>query len=245
MRKVKHDFQMFDHSLNGGFANVESSIAELVDVRKSFVGKTVINGINLTIPKDSRVLITGSSGSGKSTCLRMFAGLETPDSGEVYIEGQHISKVDKQLFKIVGYGQQDPSLDSGLTVLENILFTSFYTSAKKRTEIIEEAHFLCSSFGLLKILNRMSDRTLSGGEQAKVAIIRAILRDPKMLLLDEPTSSVDPEGTEAIYKNLTEIYKQKRGSLVVVTHDVDQARPYFDINIHIESGKVVDKTKQK
>ena len=223
-------------------------IASLENVKKDFLGQPVLHGIDLAVERGETMIITGQSGSGKSTCLRTFADLEHPSSGKVSLFGKSLDDLSaKEKARIiadkVSYAQQDPNLDTGLSVFLNLtLTTRSIRHDLSRADIRNRASSIASFFGIRHLLDRAADKTLSGGERAKVAIGRALVKRPEIVFLDEPTGSVDPSGKVEIFEKLSQIKEEEGLTLVVVTHDLDQVRAFADREVVIESGKIVAET---
>ncbi len=220
-----------------------NNVVEISDVRKSYMGFTVLNGITLGIEKSTITSITGHSGSGKSTLLRIIQGIEKPDNGEVKIFDRKIdytssSKVIKNLIKQnIGIGFQSPMLMGNHSVLDNVnLYLEGKSIKPDNLRILE----LLSRFGMdsQKKLDQPAS-SLSGGEQMRVALVRALASEPKLLLLDEPTSAIDSKGTQNVFKNLREIVDTTGTTIVTVTHDFDLIKDYTDKKITIESGELL------
>lgn len=224
----------------------KETVASLKDVTKDFNHKRILHGISMDIYKNEMLLITGPSGSGKSTSIRILADLEEPTEGEAIMFGTNLQKTNTKkkrelIANRVSYGQQDPALDGGLSVFQNITLSARAIQTERtRDEIRERAGQLAVRLGICHLLERRADKTLSGGERAKVAIGRALVKEPDILLLDEPTGSVDPRGKVDIFETLSEIRHEEDLTIVVVSHDVNEIRPYVDREVIINSGLIVN-----
>lgn len=222
-------------------------VASLKDVVKDFPHQRVLHNVNFALPEKSTTLISGPSGSGKSTSVRMIASLEQPTSGEVQLFGKSTKNMRaKDLRKLisseVSYVQQDPALDSGLTVYENLLLTAQELKFKRRerAEIRERVGELALTFGITHLLNREANRALSGGEKAKVALARSLVKRPALLILDEPTSAVDPKGTVEIFERLQTLQQKEDLTMLIISHDDEMAREIATQEVVIDSGRTVD-----
>lgn len=222
-------------------------VASLKGVAKDFPHQRVLHNVSFDIPRGSTTLISGPSGSGKSTSIRMIADLERPTEGEVQLFGQSMRQMNpKVLRKVVAekvsFVQQDPALDGGLSVYENLLLTTQALRSKRRerAQIRERVGEVALMFGIAHLLDRQADMTLSGGEKAKVALARSLVKRPELLILDEPTSAVDPRGTTEIYSRLHEVGQREDLTIIMVSHDDEAARQIATREVIIDSGIVTD-----
>ena len=213
-----------------------SEVASLTNVIKDFPHQRVLHDSNFGIPEGSVTLICGPSGSGKSTSVRMIPDLEQPTEGEVHLFGESIRSMrSKDLRKIIGakvsYVQQDPALESGLTVYENLILTAqeLRPARRERPAIRKRANEMVEAFGIEKLANRNANRALSGGEKAKVALARALVKRPELLILDEPTSAVDPKGTVDIFNRLQTLNDEEGITMIIISHDDEMARTIEDV----------------
>lgn len=218
-------------------------VARLQDVTMAVDGTQIVKGVSIDVNPGEMLLVSGPSGSGKSTCIRMLAHLETPTTGDVELFGKSLDRMsDKKTEKLIAdkisIATQKPALSDNRTAWENLKGISESLGRKSRTEIAERAGQIAVSMGVVHLLDRPA-RLLSGGEQCRVAIGRALVKEPQLLILDEPTHMVDPVGTEEIFDTLASIQRQEGFTTVVVSHDVEQARHYADREIVIASGLVV------
>ena len=201
---------------------------EIKDLYKSYEkGKIkALNGINLTIKEGEFVSIIGPSGSGKSTLLNMLGALDIPDSGKINVAGKDL-KSDKKLNKFrseqIGFIFQLHNLIPNITVRENI-------------EIPMYTQKLSSS--------KMKPNKLSGGERQRVAIARALANNPSIILADEPTGSLDSKTSNKILKLLIDLHKDKKVTLIIVTHDMDVAK-LADRYIEVLDGKIISPNSDK
>ena len=220
-------------------------VVELNNVHKQFMGSTVIRGLSMEVRSREFIAITGHSGSGKSTLLRMMQCIESPDSGIVKILGNDVmslgEKKRKELIRNhVGIGFQAPLLLGNFSVKDNISLPANGNGHKISPERLIE---LAKYFDMLSIekLNQPA-MSLSGGEQMRVSIMRALAPKPKLLLLDEPTSALDSSGTIQTFKGLRELVDNETDAttVVVVTHDADLCRDFIDREYIIENGQIVN-----
>jgi polar amino acid transport system ATP-binding protein len=171
-----------------------SNVLELVNIRKSFGAELVLNDLSLTVPEHTATVLIGASGSGKSTLLRCINLLESIDDGQIFLDGEEISdpliNVD-EVRRRLGMVFQSFNLFPHKTVLENITLSPIQVHGKSKDEANAHAIQLLKRFDLADKADQYPDR-LSGGQQQRVAIIRSLAVSPRLLLLDEVTSALDP-----------------------------------------------------
>ena len=218
-----------------------ASFLRLTGVTKSYDGRGGIVGFSLDVAAGESVVIVGPSGSGKTTLLRLVAGLERPDAGEIWLEGRTVAGPKRNLVaphdRGLGFVFQDLALWPHLSVCRNLEFVlgSAAVPHVRRTERIEEALRLC------RIGAHLADRyphQLSGGEQQRVALARALVGAPRLLLLDEPLSSLDPELRVSLRGELASLRRQLHLTMIYVTHDADDAAILADRTVTLRSGRV-------
>ncbi len=214
---------------------MSNNIIELKDIRMSYDGEVVLDGINLTIKDGEFVTFLGPSGCGKTTTLRIIAGFESQDSGDVFFEGKNINAVPPYKRHINTIFQRY-ALFPHLNVYENVAF-GLKVKKVPKTEIpalIEETLALVNLKGLEK---RRID-TLSGGQQQRVAIARAIINRPKLLLLDEPLSALDLKLRKDMQVELKNLQKRTGITFIFVTHDQEEALSMSDTVVVMDKGKI-------
>ena len=194
-----------------------------------------LDGIDLTLEKGSRLSILGPSGSGKTTLLRLIAGLETPDSGDILLNGKDITNlpVHKRNF---GLMFQDYALFPHLNVYHNI---AFGLKMKKRTreQICQRVDQLLALTGLEGFENRRIDE-LSGGERQRVALARTLAPEPGLIMLDEPLSSLDRLLRKNLMQQLTQILSMVEATTIFVTHDHKEAATAGDLLMIMNLGRI-------
>ncbi|MDY2909563.1 MAG: amino acid ABC transporter ATP-binding protein [Oscillospiraceae bacterium] len=226
-------------------------ILEMNDIRKSFGGLEVLQGIDISVGKGETVSVIGPSGSGKSTLLRCATFLETADSGEIKYMGnkaawtdetgkmKYVSPSELKKFKsCFGLVFQQFNLFPHFTVLKNIIDAPVSVQKRSRDEVTEEAMAILEKMGLASKANEYPGR-LSGGQQQRVAIARALAMNPDILFFDEPTSALDPELTGEVLKVIRQLAEEKM-TMVVVTHEMDFARAVSDRVIFMDGGSIVE-----
>jgi bacitracin export ATP-binding protein bceA len=204
------------------------------DIKKKYNDQEVLRGIDLKIDKNEFVVILGASGSGKSTLLNILSGLEKADSGEVVYDNESISDYsEKQLTKFrkdkIGFVFQQYYLLNNLTVEQNVKVGANLANNKEYVDIIKE-------LGLEDRLSKYPNE-LSGGEQQRVSIARALAKKPTVLFLDEPTGALDEETGRKILEYLLKLKDNSYFTMIMVTHNENIAELANKI-IHVGSGRV-------
>lgn len=201
------------------------AILKLNDVCYSYEGsgekKNVLNNVNCSFEQGKFYAIIGKSGSGKSTLLSLMAGLDLPDSGDVIFEGESTDKLnlDDYRKKSVSIVYQDFCLFQLLTALENIMYPMELCHVEKE-KAIADAKELANLVSLPENLLDRYPGKISGGEQQRVAVARALTMDRRLLLADEPTGNLDSENSNNIITLLTKLAHEKNKCVIVVTHDI-------------------------
>lgn len=217
------------------------SVLRIVDIKKYFhTGEEdiqVLTGVNLTIEAGKKVAIVGQSGAGKSTLLQIAGLLDSQSDGEVILDGQETSKLkDSKRTKLrnefVGFVYQQNHLLRDFTALENVMMPSMI--AGKADE--ERAKYLLGQVGLGHRMEHFPSG-LSGGEQQRCAIARALMNRPKVLLADEPTGNLDPHTADSVSAMLDKIISDEGMSMLVVTHNEELAKA-CDESYHMVEGKL-------
>ena len=204
------------------------------DIKKKYNDQEVLRGIDLKIDKNEFVVILGASGSGKSTLLNILSGLEKSDSGEVVYDNESISDYsEKQLTKFrkdkIGFVFQQYYLLNNLTVEQNVKVGANLANNKEYVDLIKD-------LGLEDRLSRYPNE-LSGGEQQRVSIARALAKKPTVLFLDEPTGALDEETGRKILEYLLKLKDKSHFTMIMVTHNENIAELANKI-IHVGSGRV-------
>lgn len=214
---------------------------ELRQITKAFPDVTVLRGVNLAVEEHQVVCLIGASGSGKSTLLRCINGLVAIDGGEIVLQGDRVSgpgvDVD-QLRRRVGIVFQSFNLFPHMTVLQNITLAPMRVLKRSRDEAEGRALELLERFGLKEKALVHPDR-LSGGQQQRVAITRALAMDPKLLLLDEITSALDPELVSEVL-NIVRALAKDGMTMLIATHEMGFAREVASKVCFLERGTVLE-----
>ncbi|WP_367127036.1 amino acid ABC transporter ATP-binding protein [Streptococcus suis] len=205
---------------------------ELRNLSKRFEDKQIFSNYDLVIPEGKIVAIVGQSGGGKTTLLRMLAGLETIDSGTLMYNGQELPLEELGKRHLLGFVFQDFQLFPHLSVLENLVLSPMKTQNMSRSESEDKALKLLDTLGLANHATAYPF-SLSGGQKQRVALARAMMIDPEIIGYDEPTSALDPELRKEVEKLILE--NRATGiTQIVVTHDMQFAENIADEIIKIE-----------
>tara|TARA_B100001175_G_scaffold204770_1_gene173852 strand:+ start:405 stop:1037 length:633 start_codon:yes stop_codon:yes gene_type:complete len=206
-------------------------ILEIKNVSHSYDGhETTLNDINLEVNKSEKVSILGPSGSGKSTLLRLIAGLEKPQSGSICIQGETVSTKDLIVApekRNLGLVVQEKALFPHLTVNENITF-----GIRKKKDKNKIALDLLALFKIEHLLDKYPHE-ISGGEQQRTALARSMAPNPELLMLDEPFSALDQKLKEDLYSELNQIFKERKQTILLVSHDTKEAEALSERQINI------------
>ncbi|MBE6538850.1 MAG: ABC transporter ATP-binding protein [Ruminococcaceae bacterium] len=211
-------------------------IIELKNIRKAFDGETVLDGINLDIHDKEFVTFLGPSGCGKTTTLRIIAGFETPDSGDVYFNGTKINDVPPYK-RHVNTVFQKYALFPHLNVYENVAFGLRLGKKIGEEEISKRVKDMLRMVNLSGF-ERRDVNSLSGGQQQRVAIARALINEPKVLLLDEPLGALDLKLRKDMQNELKNIQMQTGITFIYVTHDQEEALSMSDIIVVMNEGVI-------
>ena len=209
---------------------------------KQFKDLKAVNDVSLEIKKGEIVCLIGPSGSGKSTVLRCINGLEKPEQGHVYLNGQLLDESQKeqytQLRSQMGFVFQHFNLFPHMTVLKNLTLAQIQVKQRSEEEAIKIACEYLERVGLLDKKDEYPSK-LSGGQKQRVAIARSLCMNPEIMLFDEPTSALDPEVVIEVLEVMQELAKEGM-TMVVVTHEMGFARTVADRVIFLEDGQIVE-----
>ena len=209
---------------------------ELKNISKKFNDKEILSNFNLTIEEKKILAIVGPSGCGKTTLLRMLAGLETIDSGEIFYNGEKLSLDELEKRNLLGLVFQDFQLFPHLTVLENLILSPTKTMNIAKEEASKKAQKLLALLGLENHIN-VYPHSLSGGQKQRVALARAMMIEPKIIGYDEPTSALDPELRLEVEKLI--LKNRELGiTQIVVTHDHAFAENIADNILKVNPKKI-------
>jgi ABC-type Fe3+/spermidine/putrescine transport system ATPase subunit len=212
------------------------SAVKLDNITKSFGKVPVLHGITLDIVPGEFISLLGASGCGKTTLLRIVAGLESATSGSVHIDGQNVTHLPPE-DRDIAMMFQSYALLPHLSVAENVRFPLRMRGIGRREEQVERVKKVLATVQLSHLAER-KPRQLSGGQQQRVALARAIVSDPKVLLLDEPLSNLDARLREDMQVELIEIHKRLGLTTVFVTHDQEEALSLSDRIVLLNNGRI-------
>ena len=218
----------------------------LHDVTKRFHSRAAVDRLTLEVAEGEAIVILGPSGCGKTTLLRLIAGLDVPDEGRILLSGTPAAVTGRNLIpphkRGIGFVFQDLALWPHLTVRGNLEFVlgSINPPRPKREERVRETLELVH-------LERLADRyphQLSGGEQQRAALARALVGEPTLLLLDEPFSSLDPELREQLRGQLARVQRRVGVTTIYVSHDPADAATLADATVAMNAGRVASITRR-
>ena len=205
---------------------------ELKNISKKFGKKEILSNFSLTIPEKQILAIVGPSGGGKTTLLRMLAGLETIDSGEIYYNGESLPLDELEKRNLLGFVFQDFQLFPHLSVMENLILSPIKTMGMSETDAKKKAVDLLTRLGLEAHADAYP-YSLSGGQKQRVALARAMMIDPEVIGYDEPTSALDPELRLEVEKLILQ-NRELGMTQIVVTHDLQFAENIADQILKVE-----------
>lgn len=211
---------------------------------KNFDDLEVLKNINIEFSKGKTTVIIGSSGSGKSTLLRCINRLAEPTSGDIYFEGELITKKNIVKYRIeMAMVFQSFNLFSNMTVAKNINYAQVKVKHQSKDNATKTTKELLALVGLLDKIDAYPNQ-LSGGQKQRIAIARALATKPKVLLFDEPTSALDPEMVNEVLDLIKELTTQGYTSLIV-THEMGFAKEVGDYILFMDEGEIVEFTEAK
>jgi len=220
----------------------DAPIVSLKDVHKSFGTNRVLSGIDLQIERGKTTVILGPSGTGKSVMLKHIVGLIKPDRGEVYFEGERVDTLKEpglvEVRKRIGYMFQLGALFDSMTVAENIAFPLVEHTKMDGAQRMASVHRVLRLVGLADYENMMPAE-LSGGQQRRVALARAVVLEPCMVLYDEPTTGLDPITTHSVDSMIMKAKEEHGVTSVVISHDIQSAFEVADRVVFLHDGSVV------
>ncbi len=223
-------------------ANSSDEIIVIRDLVKKFHGVLAVDGVSLTVHTGKVLVIIGPSGSGKSTVLRCINHLETPTSGEIWVDGMKVTHNSRDINAVraeVGMVFQQFNLFPHLTALDNITLAQKIVRKRGAQEAKQIARAQLERVGIPEKAASYPGQ-LSGGQQQRVAIARALAMNPKIMLFDEPTSALDPEMIKEVLDVMLRLAKEGM-TMVVVTHEMGFARNAADEIIFMDRGAIVER----
>jgi len=212
---------------------------KLTGIHKHYHSHSALSGIDLNFPEDQTTILIGPSGCGKSTLLRLMAGLETADGGELLINGSPLTQSNLTALRLrMGYVIQEGGLFPHLSIRDNVCIMANHLGwDKDKTEhrlieLAEMAHMPKSKLNHYPL-------ELSGGQRQRVSLMRALMLDPDLLLLDEPLGALDPMIRYDLQQELKEIFASLNKTVIMVTHDIAEAAYFGDTIVLMRAGQIV------
>lgn len=208
-------------------------VIEVRGVHKSFRNVHAVRGVDLTIKKGQFVAVLGPNGAGKTTLVEMIEGIQQPDKGEILIQGKTWKNNEAEFRRILGLSLQETRFTDKLRVTETLaLFASFFGLGKKRVEEIIDLTGLGEKSKSLVV-------NLSGGQRQRLALGIALINSPGILLLDEPTTGLDPNARREIWSILLDLKKEQETSLILTTHYMEEAEYLCDYIVIMDQGNIL------
>jgi len=217
--------------------NVRMNQIELKNVVKSFKDVRAVRGVSLAIRKGEFVALLGPNGAGKTTLVEMMEGLRKPDEGEILIQGKTWRKNENELRKIIGLSLQETRFVERLTIRETLrLFASFFNMGDSQVDKV-------IALTQMESKQKSLAGTLSGGQRQRLALAVALLNDPQILFLDEPTTGLDPHARLDLWNILKDLKEKGDTTLILTTHYMEEAESLCDKIVIIDEGKILREGK--
>jgi len=212
------------------------TLVEVKELKKNYGSKEAVKSISFKINENEILGLLGPNGSGKTTTIGMMLGLLKPTSGEIIIEGKKIEEDRIKILEKINFISPYIELPKKLTVKQNlIVFGKLY----KIEKLNERIDYLTSKLRLSDILNRITGE-LSSGQKNRASLAKSLINDPKVLLLDEPTASLDPEIGDFIRSFLEEYKKEKKISILLASHNMNEVQRLCKSILMMKDGKIID-----
>ena len=223
---------------------MSETILEIKDLKKSFGDTPILQGLSLKVQKGEVVVVLGPSGCGKSTLLRCINGLETIQAGDILLDGQSITKNQKDFHLVrqkIGMVFQSYELFAHLSVIDNILLGPLKVQKRDRAEAEKQADELLKRVGLYERKNAYP-RELSGGQKQRIAIVRSLCMNPEIILFDEVTAALDPEMVREVLDVILGLAKDGM-TMLIVTHEMNFARQVANRIVFMDKGQIIEQAK--
>tara|TARA_B100000683_G_C12424332_1_gene529105 strand:+ start:412 stop:1134 length:723 start_codon:yes stop_codon:yes gene_type:complete len=214
---------------------------KVINLKKSYGTKVAVKNISFEIKENEIIGLLGPNGSGKTTTIGMILGLLKPTSGEVLINGLKIEKNSIDILKKINFISPYIELPKKLTVKQNLIVYGKLYSVKNLNEKID---YLVSKLRLENLLDRVTGE-LSSGQKNRISLAKAIINDPGVLLLDEPTASLDPETGDFVRTFLENYKKEKKVSILLASHNMDEVTRLCSSIMMMKNGLIIDQGKPK
>ena len=214
---------------------------KVINLKKSYGSKEAVKNINFEIKENEIVGLLGPNGSGKTTTIGMILGLLKPSSGEVLINGLKIEKYRYDILQKINFISPYIELPKKLTVKQNLIVYGKLYSVKNLKEKID---YLVNKLRLENLLNRITGE-LSSGQKNRISLAKAIINDPTVLLLDEPTASLDPEIGDFVRTFLENYKKENKVSILLASHNMDEVTRLCSSIMMMKNGSIIDEGRPK
>ena len=214
---------------------------EVKNLKKQFNTTEAVKGINFSISQSETLALLGPNGCGKTTTIGMLLGLITPTSGNIFINGQELNYKDHQFLNIMNFASPYVELPKKLSVLENLKVYGRMYLIKNLKEKIDQ---LIEDLNLKPFLNKRTGE-LSSGQKNRVSLAKSLINDPKILLLDEPTASLDPDTGDYVRSYLEKYKKENDISILLASHNMDEVTRLSDNVLMMKEGQIIDHGKAK
>jgi ABC-2 type transport system ATP-binding protein len=215
------------------------NIIELIDLSKSYKNKTAVNKINFKVKENEIIGLLGPNGCGKTTTIAMILGLLKPSSGKVLVNNKNIEKHRISLLHKMNFISPYIELPKKLTVKQNLIVYGKLYSVKNLRDRID---YLCNELRLKEFLNKITGE-LSSGQKNRVGLAKALINDPTILLLDEPTASLDPETGDFVRTFLENHKKNKKLSILLASHNMSEVKRLCSSILMMKNGVIIDEGK--
>ena len=209
---------------------------EIINLEKTYKDKKAVNNISFKVNKNEIIGILGPNGCGKTTTIGMILGLLKPSKGKILINGIEIEKRRVELLDKLNFISPYIELPKKLTVQQNLFVYGKLYDVKKLNEKID---YLSDKLKLSEMLNKITGE-LSSGQKNRVSLAKSIINDPKVLLLDEPTASLDPETGDYVRSFLEEYQKEKKASIVLASHNMSEVERLCSSVLMMNNGSIID-----
>lgn len=225
-------------------------MVEIKDLVKRYQsGQEALKSVSMTLEENTVMALIGPSGAGKSTLIRCINRLVEPTSGTILINGTDVCKLGKKELRLrrrkIGMIFQEYALVDRLTVMENVLsgqlgYVGFWASTLRRfpQDVVTQAYTLLERVGLSHYVDNRADQ-LSGGQRQRVGIARALIQNPDLLLVDEPTASLDPKTSRQVMRLIVELVQERKLQCIINIHDVVLAKQFAQRIVGLQDGKIV------
>jgi phospholipid/cholesterol/gamma-HCH transport system ATP-binding protein len=216
---------------------------QIIDLHKSFNGQVVLDGINLTMPRGQITVVIGKSGVGKSVLLKHIVGLLQPDRGQILVDGQDISHLRgrrlREFKKTFAVLFQGGALFDSLNVFENIAFPLREKTRLPEAEITRRVRERLEQMNLTSEVESKYPAELSGGMKKRVALARAMIQEPEIILFDEPVTGLDPPMTNTVFHLIAKTHEESGYTALVVSHDIPDVFQVADVVAMLHRGRII------